>query len=275
MANILKETRILNKNQKPAKETDKESAKEPALTSQVQPNQEPTEEPSNEPVCISQVQPYQPVTENLKRKYNKKVKKILAERNANISINEASTINEPILIENNIDHSVLTETVCDDDISIIYTSAKRSRTDLSPVRITPVRKTTIEDRTRESLNQSNIPKTQTETQNTTSFIQSLANNSLLNLFGNKQGSQTIIIDNNGRVLTANLSSLVAPYQSVPNFQYFTAPTQQSQVYQQPKQNLVLPNNFNGTILYQPTIHIHATGKNELDVSKYKKLAPKK
>ena len=168
MANILKETRILNMNQKPTKETAKESA------------EEPTEEPSNESVCISQDQPNQPVTANLKRKYNKKVKKILAERNANISINEASTINEPILIENNIDHSVLTETVCDNDISIIYTSAKRSRTDLSPVRITPVRKTTIEDRSRESLNQSNAPKTQTETQNTTSFIQSLANNSLLN-----------------------------------------------------------------------------------------------
>lgn len=284
MASILKETRILNMNQKPVKETAKEKAKgtakelaiEPSLTLEVQPIQEPANEPSIEPVSISQVQPNQPVPENLKRKYNKKVKKILAEINENISINEASTINEPILIDNNIDnHSVLNETVCDDDISIIYTSAKRSRTDISPVRITPVRKTTIEDRTRQSLNQSNIPKTQTDTQKTTSVIQSLANNSLLNLFGNSQGSQTIIIDNNGRVLTANLSSLISPYQSVPNFQYFTAPNQQSQINQQPKQNLVLPNNFNGTILYQPTIHIHTTGKNELDMSKYKKLAPKK
>ena len=107
-----------------------------------------------------------------------------------------------------------------------------------------------------------------------SFVQLLSSSNLINLFTNKQPQQSMVIDNNGRIIPTNLSSLFMPSPSISPFQYVSQILPQQQTYQ-PNSNLILPASFNGTILYHPTIHIHNGAKNTTDMSNYKKIAPKK
>lgn len=156
----------------------------------------------------------------------------------------------------------------ENDVSILSnkSTSKRPRVDISPKKTTPLAKNAPNQ-------QSEPKKTIDSAKQATSIIETVPSNALLNLLSNRQ--QTVIIDQSGRVVT--MPSLFSPIQTVPNLQCLPILPQLIQQPQQimPNSNLVLPNNFNGTILYHPTIHIHANGKNFVDMSKYKKLAPKK
>lgn len=65
-------------------------------------------------------------------------------------------------------------------------------------------------------------------------------------------------------------NLVRPNENVINM----APLIRPPAVHQPVAPFMVPPNFNGTILFQPTIHIHANDKNKLDLSKYRNILPK-
>lgn len=153
----------------------------------------------------------------------------------------------------------------------IEPSTKRSKTVVSPV------KQTAADPNKSS----QIPQKTTD-----SLAQSITSSNIINFLTSKQPQQSIIIDSSGRVIHANFQSLFSSTPTLPSLQYLPiAPPQQQQQhqqqhnqqqFQQPNSNLVLPASFNGTILYHPTIHIHTgSGKSQIEIQKYKKLAPKK
>ena len=179
----------------------------------------------------------------------------------NKEINQESTNQTTTSSNEKANQSVLNESPnTENDISIIESTPASKRTKIA----NPVEKIAI-TKTNE------IPVTKkaiTIQKPLENVMQTIPTNALLNLISsNRQQNQTIIIDNNGRLISSPLFSAIS---SSP--QFFLPQLSQMQTQQSP---LVLPNNFGGTILYHPTIHIHTNGKTLVDSNKYKKLAPKK
>jgi hypothetical protein len=246
MANILKETRNYSnsKSQENSKRTI-ENQKEQVR--QKKNKKKPTKNKSKVPS--------DPLTTNREEQ--------TVEANESFESNDCTIIGN----DNDIENS-LNQTNCENDQSLLSNepSKKRSKTVKSSEKVT----TQNQDQNTANSSKINVSKT------SESFVQLLSSNNLANLFSNKQPQQSIIIDNNGRIIPTNLSAMLMPSPSLSPFQYIPQIlAQQQQQHYQPNSNLILPASFNGTILYHPTIHIHNGAKNSKDLSNYKKIAPKK
>ena len=259
MANILKESKsFINSNQQKTS-----SEKEPKPKRKRAKSVKKTPNPQKDPVVQ---------LEKTVEKTNEETSSVIV----NHSITVVDSDEDCIITNDNFnDRSIINQVNSENDISILSTGStnKRPRLETSPPRITPI-KSTPQVILNDQANQRNLTKKVIEPpkQQTASVISSVPSNALLNLLPNRQ--QALIIDHTGRVITMP-SSLFSPIQSMSNLQCLSNFIAQPQQPVIPNSNLVLPTNFNGTILYQPTIHIHTNGKNFIDMSKYKKLAPKK
>lgn len=88
-------------------------------------------------------------------------------------------------------------------------------------------------------------------------------------------------------IAIQLQNLRQTFQGIPSFrmasnlgQVITIPAQptiqpQFQQQQLQQQGLIIPNGFQGTILFQPTIHMHSKNSSVLDLNKYRQIIPKK